>query len=75
MDEEIEIIKRNKYGNGKEIFKKNGENERKLNKKIDVGKVGVNVKINVKMNMFQLNGKSGYLMGDEKFYGKKGVKL
>jgi acyl-CoA reductase-like NAD-dependent aldehyde dehydrogenase len=52
MDEEIEIIKRNKYGNGKEIFKKNGENERKLNKKIDVGKVGVNVKINVKMNMF-----------------------
>lgn len=73
LDEAVEIINNNPYGNGTAIFTTNGATARKFTMDIDVGQVGVNVPIPVPLPMFSFTGSRGSFRGDMHFYGKQGV--
>lgn len=51
LDDAIEIINKNRYGNGTAIFTSNGATARKFVNEIDCGQVGVNVPIPVPLPM------------------------
>lgn len=73
MDEAIQIINTNKYGNGTAIFTTNGATARKFTNDIDCGQVGINVPIPVPLPMFSFTGSRGSFLGDTNFYGKAGI--
>eukprot|EP00842_Homolaphlyctis_polyrhiza_P002091 jgi/Hompol1/2883/HPOL_005845-RA len=73
LDEAIEIINANRYGNGTAIFTNSGSAARKFQEEVDVGQVGVNVPIPVPLPMFSFTGSRGSIQGDVNFYGKSGV--
>ncbi|KAJ1975967.1 hypothetical protein H4R34_004148 [Dimargaris verticillata] len=73
LDEAIELVNSNRYGNGTAIFTRSGAAARKFQKEIDVGQVGINVPIPVPLPMFSFTGSRGSFMGDINFYGKSGV--
>eukprot|EP00834_Sanchytrium_tribonematis_P000542 NODE_10_length_61504_cov_0.956502.p14 type:complete len:471 gc:universal NODE_10_length_61504_cov_0.956502:59776-61188(+) len=70
LDQAIEIINRNKYGNGTAIFTTNGANARRFQDKTDVGQIGINVPIPVPVPMFSFTGSRGSFLGDTNFYGR-----
>lgn len=65
LDDAIEIINKNPYGNGTAIFTTNGATARKFVNEIDVGQVGVNVPIPVPLPMFSFTGSRGSFWGSE----------
>ncbi|CAB3375961.1 Hypothetical predicted protein [Cloeon dipterum] len=73
LDEAINLINSNPYGNGTAIFTTNGATARKFTQEIDVGQVGVNVPIPVPLPMFSFTGSRGSFLGDCHFYGKMGI--
>nr|KAJ3404048.1 hypothetical protein HK105_003968 [Polyrhizophydium stewartii] len=75
LDEAIELINNNRYGNGTAIFTNSGSVARKFQEEIDVGQVGINVPIPVPLPMFSFTGSRGSIMGDLNFYGKSGVQF
>lgn len=75
LDDAIELINKNPYGNGTAIFTTNGATARKYVNEIDVGQVGVNVPIPVPLPMFSFTGTRGSFLGDCHFYGKQGIKF
>ncbi|CAG8484024.1 10471_t:CDS:10 [Ambispora gerdemannii] len=76
LDEAIELINKNPYGNGTAIFTNSGSNARYFNQNIDVGQVGaVNTPIPVPLPMFSFTGSRGSIQGDVYFYGKSGLQF
>ncbi|KAM6462124.1 methylmalonate-semialdehyde/malonate-semialdehyde dehydrogenase [acylating], mitochondrial isoform 2-T2 [Liasis olivaceus] len=75
LDEAIEIVNNNPYGNGTAIFTTNGATARKYSHLVDVGQIGVNVPIPVPLPMFSFTGSRGSFRGDTNFYGKQGVQF
>jgi malonate-semialdehyde dehydrogenase (acetylating) / methylmalonate-semialdehyde dehydrogenase len=75
MDEAIQIINSNRYGNGTAIFTNSGPCARKFQHEIDVGQVGINVPIPVPLPMFSFTGSRGSIIGGHEFYGKTGVQF
>ncbi|XP_064484524.1 probable methylmalonate-semialdehyde/malonate-semialdehyde dehydrogenase [acylating], mitochondrial [Ornithodoros turicata] len=73
LDDAIQVINDNPYGNGTAIFTTNGATARKYTQEIDVGQVGVNVPIPVPLPMFSFTGSRGSFLGDANFYGKAGL--
>jgi len=73
LDDAIDIINANRYGNGTAIFTNNGATARKFTNKIDVGQIGINVPIPVPLPMFSFTGSRGSFLGDANFYGKAGI--
>lgn len=73
LDDAINTINSNMYGNGTAIFTTNGATARKFTQDIDVGQVGVNVPIPVPLPMFSFTGSRGSFRGDTNFYGKQGI--
>jgi len=73
MDEAIDLINNNPYGNGTAIFTRNGATARKFTSEIDVGQVGVNVPIPVPLSFMSFTGSRGSFLGDTHFYGKQGI--
>lgn len=73
MEEAVELINKNKYGNGTAIFTRNGSTARKFTQQIDVGQVGVNVPIPVPLPMMSFTGSRASFLGDSHFYGKQGI--
>jgi len=73
LDEAIDLINKNPYGNGTAIFTTNGITARRFLNQIDVGQVGINVPIPVPLPMFSFTGSRGSFMGDQNFYGKAGL--
>ncbi|CAH3181752.1 unnamed protein product, partial [Porites evermanni] len=71
LDEAIEVVNKNPYGNGTAIFTNSGSTARKYQHKVDVGQVGVNVPIPVPLPMFSFTGSRGSFLGDSHFYGKQ----
>ena len=59
LDEAIELINRNPYGNGTGIFTQSGAAARKFQNEIDVGQVGINVPIPVPVPYFSFTGSRG----------------
>jgi malonate-semialdehyde dehydrogenase (acetylating)/methylmalonate-semialdehyde dehydrogenase len=73
LDAAIDIINKNKYGNGTAIFTKSGPTARKFETHVNVGQIGVNVPIPVPLPMFSWSGNKASFLGDVGFYGKSGI--
>ena len=71
MDEAVDLINKNQYGNGTAIFTNNGATARKFTTDIEVGQVGVNVPIPVPLPMMSFTGGKASFLGDSHFYGKQ----
>jgi malonate-semialdehyde dehydrogenase (acetylating) / methylmalonate-semialdehyde dehydrogenase len=75
LDEAIDLINRNPYGNGTGIFTQSGAAARKFQHDIDVGQVGINVPIPVPVPYFSFTGSRGSKLGDLGPYGKQVVQF
>lgn len=75
LDDAIDLINKNRYGNGTCIFTNSGSVARKFTENIDVGQVGINVPIPVPLPMFSFTGSRGSIQGDLNFYGKTGMQF
>ncbi|KAL7749166.1 Methylmalonate-semialdehyde dehydrogenase [acylating], mitochondrial [Sorochytrium milnesiophthora] len=75
LDNAIEFVNKNPYGNGTALFTQSGAAARKFINAIDVGQVGINVPIPVPLPMFSFTGSRGSIRGDLNFYGKTGVQF
>lgn len=75
LDDAIDLINRNEYGNGTAIFTKSGPAAEKFRRNIEAGQVGINVPIPVPLPMFSFTGnkRSVAAGGANTFYGKPGV--
>ncbi|XP_046626600.1 probable methylmalonate-semialdehyde dehydrogenase [acylating], mitochondrial isoform X1 [Neodiprion virginianus] len=73
LDQAIDIINANPYGNGTAIFTTNGATARSFTHRADVGQVGINVPIPVPLPMFSFTGSRASFLGDNNFYGKYGI--
>ena len=75
LDEAIDIVNRNPYGNGTGIFTQSGAAARKFQNEIDVGQVGINVPIPVPVPYFSFSGSRGSRLGDLGPYGKQAIQF
>jgi malonate-semialdehyde dehydrogenase (acetylating) / methylmalonate-semialdehyde dehydrogenase len=75
LDEAIDLINNNPYGNGVGIFTQSGAAARKFQNEIDVGQVGINVPIPVPVPYFSFTGSRGSKLGDLGPYGKQVVQF
>jgi malonate-semialdehyde dehydrogenase (acetylating)/methylmalonate-semialdehyde dehydrogenase len=73
LDDAIQMINANPYGNGTAIFTQSGPIARKFQNEVDCGQIGINVPIPVPLPMFSFTGSRGSFLGDCHFYGKQGV--
>jgi len=73
LEEAMNIINANPYGNGTAIFTRSGAAARKFQEEIDCGQVGINVPIPVPLPFFSFTGSRASIRGDLNFYGKYGV--
>jgi len=75
LEEAIELVNRNPYGNGTAIFTGSGKAAQQFEREIQVGMVGVNVAIPVPMAFFSFGGWKQSLFGDLHVHGMEGVKF
>ncbi|MBU2882822.1 CoA-acylating methylmalonate-semialdehyde dehydrogenase [Psychrosphaera sp. B3R10] len=75
LDDAIDLINRNPYGNGTSIFTSSGGSARKYQHNIEVGQVGINIPIPVPLPFFSFTGWKGSFAGDQHAYGKQAVKF
>src|SRR5580765_1483761 len=73
LDQAIDLVNRNPYGNGTAIFTNSGGAARRFEDEIEVGMVGVNVAIPVPMAFFSFGGWKQSLFGDLHVYGPEGI--
>ncbi|XP_058795398.1 probable methylmalonate-semialdehyde dehydrogenase [acylating], mitochondrial [Phymastichus coffea] len=73
LDEAIQLINNNPYGNGTAIFTTNGASARRFTEQVEAGQIGVNVPIPVPLPMFSFTGNKKSFFGDNHFYGKYGI--
>lgn len=73
LDEAIELVNSNPYGNGTAIFTRSGAAARRYQNEIEVGMVGINVPIPVPMAFFSFGGWKNSLFGDLHVHGMEGV--
>ncbi|TFK36856.1 methylmalonate-semialdehyde dehydrogenase [Crucibulum laeve] len=73
LDDAIDLINENRYGNGTAIFTQSGATARKFETEVNVGQIGINVPIPVPLPMFAWSGNKGSVLGDIGFYGKSGI--
>jgi len=73
LEEAMNIINNNKYGNGCAIFTKSGANARKFQRDIECGQIGINLPIPVPLPCFSFTGNKASFRGDLNFYGKAGI--
>ncbi len=75
LDEAIELVNKNPFGNGTGIFTQSGAAARKFQNEIDVGQVGINVPIPVPVPYFSFTGSRGSKLGDLGPYGKQVIQF
>jgi malonate-semialdehyde dehydrogenase (acetylating)/methylmalonate-semialdehyde dehydrogenase len=73
LNEALEIVNSNKYGNGTAIFTQSGATARKFERETNVGQIGINVPIPVPLPMFSWSGSKASVLGDLPFYGRGGI--
>jgi malonate-semialdehyde dehydrogenase (acetylating) / methylmalonate-semialdehyde dehydrogenase len=73
IEEAIQMITENPYGNGTAIFTSNGAAARKFQNEIQVGMIGVNIPIPVPMAFYSFGGWKDSLFGDLHVHGPEGV--
>jgi len=75
LDEALEIINTNKYGNGTAIFTQSGATARKFENEVNVGQIGINIPIPVPLPFFSWSGNKASFLGDVAFNGKTGLQF
>jgi malonate-semialdehyde dehydrogenase (acetylating) / methylmalonate-semialdehyde dehydrogenase len=75
LDQAIEFVNANPFGNGTGIFTQSGAVARKFQNEIDVGQVGINVPIPVPVPYFSFTGSRGSKLGDLGPYGKQVIQF
>jgi malonate-semialdehyde dehydrogenase (acetylating)/methylmalonate-semialdehyde dehydrogenase len=75
LDEAIEIINANPYGNGTAIFTSSGQAARKFQRHVHVGMIGINVPIPVPMAFYSFGGWKDSLFGDTHIHGPEGIRF
>jgi malonate-semialdehyde dehydrogenase (acetylating)/methylmalonate-semialdehyde dehydrogenase len=73
VDEAIDVINANPYGNGTAIFTSSGEAARRFQRGVKVGMIGVNVPIPVPMAYYSFGGWKDSLFGQSRIHGTDGV--
>jgi malonate-semialdehyde dehydrogenase (acetylating)/methylmalonate-semialdehyde dehydrogenase len=73
VDQAIELINANPYGNGTAIFTSSGEAARRFQRAVKVGMIGINVPIPVPMAYYSFGGWKDSLFGDRHIHGPDGV--
>lgn len=73
LQDAIDLINRNQYGNGTAIFTKNGHTARKFQHEIECTQIGINLPIPVPLPMFSFTGGKNSFQGTANFYGKGAV--
>ncbi|KAI8940156.1 hypothetical protein NX059_003867 [Plenodomus lindquistii] len=77
IDEAIDLINANEYGNGTAIFTRSGSTAGRFQHEIEAGQVGINVPIPVPLPMFSFTGNKKSVAGGgaNTFYGKPGLQF
>jgi malonate-semialdehyde dehydrogenase (acetylating)/methylmalonate-semialdehyde dehydrogenase len=75
LDDALEIIRANPYGNGTAIFTRSGAAARRFQNEVDVGMVGINVPIPVPVGYYSFGGWKASLFGDLHVYGEDGFRF
>ncbi|MFD0689690.1 CoA-acylating methylmalonate-semialdehyde dehydrogenase [Actinomadura fibrosa] len=75
LDEAIDLINANPYGNGTAIFTASGAAARRFQRAVHVGMIGVNVPIPVPMAFYSFGGWKASLFGDTHVHGPEGVRF
>ena len=73
VDEAINLINSNPYGNGTAIFTSSGEAARRFQRGVNVGMIGINVPIPVPMAYYSFGGWKDSLFGQSHIHGPEGV--
>ncbi|XP_052192364.1 methylmalonate-semialdehyde dehydrogenase [acylating], mitochondrial-like isoform X2 [Diospyros lotus] len=73
LEEAIDIVNRNKSGNGASIFTTSGAAARKFQTDVEAGQVGINVPVAAPLPFLSFTGSKASFSGDLHFYGKSGV--
>lgn len=75
IDDAIDIINKNEYGNGTAIFTRSGATAETFRRNIEAGQIGINVPIPVPLPMFSFTGNKKSIAGGgaSTFYGKPGI--
>jgi malonate-semialdehyde dehydrogenase (acetylating)/methylmalonate-semialdehyde dehydrogenase len=75
LEDAIELVNNNPYGNGTSIFTASGAAARKYQHEVRVGQVGINIPIPVPLPFFSFTGWRKSFYGDQHAYGKQGVRF
>ena len=75
MEEGVEIINKNPYGNGCCIFTENGRNAREFSQNTNIGMVGINIPLPVPSSFHSFGGWKNSLFGDLNIYGPDGLRF
>ncbi|KAF3385925.1 Methylmalonate-semialdehyde dehydrogenase [acylating] [Talaromyces pinophilus] len=75
LEEAVQLLNSNEYGNGASIFTKSGSSASYFQKNVEAGQVGINVAIPVPLPMFSFTGNKKSIAGGgaNTFYGKPGL--
>ncbi|MCL4421734.1 MAG: CoA-acylating methylmalonate-semialdehyde dehydrogenase [Actinobacteria bacterium] len=75
LDEALELIAGNRYGNGAAIFTRDGGAAQRFETEVKAGMVGINVSIPVPVANYSFGGWDSSLFGDLYVYGGDGVRF
>lgn len=75
LDDAINLINSNPYGNGTGIFTTSGLAAREFQRRVHVGMVGINIPIPVPVAWYSFGGWGESLFGDYHIYGDDGVRF
>ena len=75
LDDSIELINANPWGNGAAIFTRNGGAARAFQLRTSAGMIGINVPIPVPMSYYSFGGWKASLFGDIHIHGPEGLRF
>lgn len=75
LQQAIELVNANPFGNGTSIFTASGAAARNYQSNVEVGQVGINVPIPVPLPFFSFTGWKNSFYGDLHAYGKQGIRF
>lgn len=70
LEAAMDIVNRNRYGNGTAIFTNSGATARLFERKIQAGQIGINTPIPVPLPYWSWSGNKGSILGGHSLYGK-----
>jgi len=75
LDEALQMLHDNPYGNGTSIFTRSGAAARRFQSEVEVGMIGINVPIPVPVGYYSFGGWKASLFGDLHIYGEDGFRF